>query len=789
MYLWVKSIAYPKGAKKEIHTDPKSSVCYVMKEKSFLDLLVLDYHCCKEGLPRPIFKTKQLSEEICASHTHLKKQSIISDPPTRDDYQNIYGLYKQNFDSNIPIQIVPVSIYWGRNPGKKEKSLFKLLFLEDGSRNFFQRFFSFFAHGRKVCCCFGEAVNLKTAQRRQDLDKFSIELKKDLLEHFHEKKIAVLGPQIYNRNQVMRDVLRSDSVREAIQKEADHKKIDTEKAKRTAYKYVNEIAANLSFNMLRFYNVFLTWLCNRLYRKVKVYNFESIRPLTEQHEIIYLPCHRSHMDYLILNFNLYRQGVSAPHTAAGVNLNFWPIGSMLKGGGAFFIRRSIRGNYLYREVYNEYVNYLMQNRYSICFYPEGGRSRTGKLLPPKQGMLSMTLQNSLKSNKKVYIVPIYIGYDKMMEGISYLKELRGHKKKRESLKQLVQAPKVLKKGTSNAYINFGEPLEINVSSADKESIKRETKEVSMKVMERINSACVATPVALFTLALLSTPNRALAEEELISLVEIWRDLLKMYPYSSSTVIAKENIAQSLAYAEGISTISRFKHPAGDVIHIDEKDRDLLTYYRNNIVHLFALPSLIASFFSNHDSCPPQELFETCKAFYPVLKQEYFLKWDNDEIDKALKDTAKSLVMKELLYWDHDSAKITRPSLANPQSSYTLILGNIIGEEIKQYSLLVCILYQYSLNGVITLEDYKKECSLLSRKLIILGSLRDYKNLNDSWYNDFIKFLTSNGYIKISNHEIHRQERFKALAEAAIKFLGNEAYQSIIRTTQESPKKH
>ena len=279
IYLWVRSTAFPKTAKEAINLAPEASTCYILKEKSFLDLLILDYHCCKEGLPRPIYQLKQLTENICASHIYLKKQSIISEHPTRSDYENIYKLLDRNLDSQIPIQVIPVSIFWGRNPGRREKSLFKLLFLDNDNRNFFQRFFSFFAHGRRVCCCFGQTIVLDKVSQRQDLDAHAQKLKKTLRNHFHEKRIAVLGPQIYNRNHVMRNVLQSPQVKSAIEKESLHKKVDPAKTKRMAFRYINEIAANLSFNMMRFYNIFLTWLCNRLYKKVKVYNFEKNSPL------------------------------------------------------------------------------------------------------------------------------------------------------------------------------------------------------------------------------------------------------------------------------------------------------------------------------------------------------------------------------------------------------------------------------------------------------------------------------------------------------------------------------
>ena len=103
----------------------------------------------------------------------------------------------------------------------------------------------------------------------------------------------------------------------------------------------------------------------------------------EGHEIVYVPCHRSHMDYLLLSYVIYHQGMVPPHIAAGINLNFWPAGPIFRHGGAFFIRRTFKGNPLYSTVFREYLNLLFAKGYSVEFFTEGGRSRTGRLLPPR----------------------------------------------------------------------------------------------------------------------------------------------------------------------------------------------------------------------------------------------------------------------------------------------------------------------------------------------------------------------------------------------------------------------
>src|SRR5690606_19212307 len=179
-------------------------------------------------------------------------------------------------------------------------------------------------------------------------------------------------------------------------------------------------------------------------------------------EIVYVPSHRSHMDYLLLSYLLYTKGVVPPHIVAGINLNLPVVGTLLRKGGAFFIRRSIRGSALYSTVLSEYVAKLVSGGYSIEYFVEGGRSRTGRLLPPKGGMVSMTVRAFLRQpTRPVLFQPVYIGYEKLMEGNSYLDELSGKQKKGESIWQLLGGiPKVLRSNYGQVVVNFGEPIKL-----------------------------------------------------------------------------------------------------------------------------------------------------------------------------------------------------------------------------------------------------------------------------------------------------------------------------------------
>ncbi len=147
-----------------------------------------------------------------------------------------------------------------------------------------------------------------------------------------------------------------------------------------------------------------------------------------------------------------------PHIAAGINLNFWPAGPIFRRLGAFFIRRTFKGNKLYSTVFREYLGELFSRGYSVEYFVEGGRSRTGRLLDPKTGTLSMTIQAMLRGGTRpITLIPIYIGYEHVMEVGTYAKELRGATKEKESLPQMLRGLSKLR-NLGRGYVNFGEPM-------------------------------------------------------------------------------------------------------------------------------------------------------------------------------------------------------------------------------------------------------------------------------------------------------------------------------------------
>src|SRR4029079_7973260 len=200
----------------------------------------------------------------------------------------------------------------------------------------------------------------------------------------------------------------------------------------------------------------------RIFQGLDYRGLERVMECVKQHPVVLVPCHRSHFDYLILTYIFHINYLSPPHIAAGINLSFWPMGPLFRGAGAFFIRRTFEDNDLYKMVFRKYLTFLIREGYTQEFFIEGGRTRTGKMLTPRLGMLSAIVNAFVGGVRRdLYLVPISIHYGRIPEEEAYRREVAGEKKEPESLGALLRARSVLTRGYGTVYVSFGDQIFIN----------------------------------------------------------------------------------------------------------------------------------------------------------------------------------------------------------------------------------------------------------------------------------------------------------------------------------------
>ena len=414
------------------------NIIYALSSTSRLDFQALKSLTKQQNFVE--LKTKIENSPIKKNYLQIRnpKRKFPWQTPKRMHSKELGTLAKNRKFSKKAI-IVPVDVFWGKSPERQDNWL-KLFFRESWEgTSFIRSVFKLLFNGRNVKIYFHKPLEVEDIFNSPESD-MNIVLKTERLlrARFRQNRKAHLGPDISNRRTLVASILNSNSIKNYIETESEGNSKKFARLRKKASKYVWEICSDMSYPFIYLYDRGLTWFWNSRYENLEVLGFEEIRKIAPTNSLIFSPCHRSHIDYLALSYLLYYKDLMLPQIVAGKNLNLPLVGPLLRKGGAFFMRRSFSGNRLYSVVFYEHLRKLMQRGHSIEFFPEGGRSRSGKLMPPRPGIISMILRSFLgMDEKKVSFVPIAINYEKVLEGNSYIKEVMGANKKKESLKDII----------------------------------------------------------------------------------------------------------------------------------------------------------------------------------------------------------------------------------------------------------------------------------------------------------------------------------------------------------------
>ncbi|SMG44937.1 glycerol-3-phosphate 1-O-acyltransferase PlsB [Cedecea sp. NFIX57] len=750
----VKSKSIPADPQTELGLDPSRPIMYVLPYNSKADLLTLRAQCLDHDLPDPL-------EPLEIDGVLLPRYVFIHGGPRVFTYytpkeesvklfHDYLDLHRSNPD--LDVQMVPVSVMFGRSPGREKGEINPPLRTLNGV----QKFFAVSWLGRDSFVRFSPPVSLRRMATEHGTDKIIAQkLARVARTHFARQRLAAVGPRLPVRQDLFNKLLASKAIARAVEDEARSKKISHEKAQQNAVALMEEIAANFSYEAVRLTDRVLGLTWNRLYQGINVHNAERVRQLAHDgHEIVYVPCHRSHMDYLLLSYVLYHQGLVPPHIAAGINLNFWPAGPIFRRLGAFFIRRTFKGNKLYSTVFREYLGELFSRGYSVEYFVEGGRSRTGRLLDPKTGTLSMTIQAMLRGGTRpITLVPIYIGYEHVMEVGTYAKELRGATKEKESFMQMVRGLSKLR-NLGQGYVNFGEPLPLMTylnqhvpewkDSIDPiEAIRPAwltptVNDIAADLMVRINNAGAANAMNLCCTALLASRQRSLTREQLTEQLDCYLNLLRNVPYSPDATAPTVSANALIDHALQMNKFEVEKDTIGDIIILPREQAVLMTYYRNNIMHMLVLPSLMASIITQHRHISRAELLRQIEVVYPMLKAELFLRWEKSELGREIDALIAEMERQDLVMLVGDEVQI------NPNRSRILqLLAAGVRETVQRYAITF---WQLSANPSINRGTLERESRTVAQRLSVLHGINAPEFFDKAVFTSLVLTLRDEGYI-------------------------------------------
>jgi len=760
LFYWrVKASQVPEDFK-ELGIDPNLPVVYVLDTDSSISRTILKKELPARDLPYDRFDDRLKGSPPILANKRLK--GLWKRQPEYSTFEdNLQKLMQRVAETpDLTVQLVPVSVFLGRAP-QKESGIFKILFSEQwGIASRFRRFMSLLVHGKHTLIRFSKPIVVNQALLvGEPRDKLARKISRVLRVHFYRLRTSVVGPDLSHRRTVARTILNRPVVREEIQRYAERKGISQEKAYAQANKIIREISADYSYSVIRLLHLFFTWFWNKVYDGIRLNHFEEFRTKAPDHEVIYTPCHRSHIDYLILSYALYKRGFVPPHIAAGINLNLPVVGGLLRRGGAFFLRRSFNSA-LYATIFSEYLSALLTRGVSIEYFIEGTRSRTGRLLQPKAGMLAMTVRSYINERSKpLMFQPVHLNYEKLMEGASYSQELGGKGKQRETLGGLLKARKVLKEEYGKLTVNFGTSINLdayldkhrpgwkNLTLAHNEKpdwFKNVVSEVSHDIMTRINESAHVNAINLLALALLSTPNRAADEANLQAQLSLYVDLLKQLPYDEKVTITEETPAEMIARGIKLGFIERQAHDLGDVIRVRPGQGVLLTYYRNNILHLFAASSFIAMCFVNQRQFSRRELLRLMRNIYPFVQAELFLKWEADEFVEYGRQTIKLMHRLELL--KSAGRTLERHPGGSLQAGKLRVLAEGLMQTYERFFIVISVLETQG-SGALTSVELENLCHKTAEKLSLLYEFNSPDFFDKSLFKLFIQNLKAQNIIR------------------------------------------
>ena len=721
------------------------------------------------GLPDP-YQRGYLKKELLSGRSallSLVEQKGFHRRFIKAKTDPVQYLIKMQQSIDRPIFLVPKLMFFDKNPHRSMPSIIDFLFGNKENPGIMRRLFMLFKNPGKVFVETSEPINLKTflsleENQQRNIDYQALALRRTLLSQINRHRQSITGPVLKSRLEMKENILTRERLQNFMEHHSQARNIPIQKVQKKASDFLDEIAANYNIIMIKLASMTLNWFLNTLFDGVTINEdgLNRVKNMSKKGPVIFIPCHKSHIDYLILSYLMYNNNMPCPHVAAGKNLSFWPMGPIFRWGGAFFIRRTFRGAVLYSKVFSEYIYNLLAEGFNIEFFIEGGRSRTGKLILPKLGLLSILL-NAYKNGacEDLIFSPIFIGYDRVLEESAYLNEIEGKEKQPENFMQVIKARKFLNKRYGRIYIQFHDPISLKdllfqygtpIEDMPTKEFNILCRNLGHRVINAINSVSVVTPHALVAAAVLNCAKKSFSFDHLMSHVETYMNYL---------LSQKAKLADTLLI-DHINTIDRVldtyvqrkfidkvtKDP--DTLHtealfqVNVNKRPNLEYYKNNCISFFVPAAIAALTILVKDAF--QFSASDLHADYNFL--QYFFKY---EFAYDVDMTPESFVRKNLKAFIDEAILMPHPKLPD---TYNLtssgfrklqLFSRFLKPYFESYWIVLNYFMKHPQNSIKAKERLKK-IEAIGNRMYKKKEIERKEALSIINYNNGIEFFNYNG---------------------------------------------
>ena len=580
----------------------------------------------------------------------------------------------------------------------------------------------------------------------------------------------VRGTPIEPRDEQLKSILSSPEFQRDLRILSERNGISLERGKELAAKAFYELSASPRRGMYDALGLTARLILGRLFSEVRTHGLDKLIPAIKDNTVVLVPMHRSHLDYVLVGYKLFSEKVNPPFVAAGINLSFWPFGFLFRSVGAYFVKRNARDRF-HASMLKRYVHYLVRKGHLQEFFIEGGRSRSGKMLEPKLGILSTIVEAARSLRKKdILFVPVAITYENIVEDEVYGKENSGGSKVKETFLSTLKAFDIFKRRYGEAIIEFGKPISLNdfhaqlleANLSERSLVQQLGYEICRGIRNQINPGLTSLAYS----AVLMTGHYGLKQAELkdrIFRMHKTLELLKscgfnIGEYTSQLkhfIEGRDDVLSELADSD---VLRKEEHFGDSYFFIRGGRRFTADYYRNSIIHYFfpiSLLSLTELVWGSVDLSKTEILFK-------FFKDDLLMKpWDH--YSTKLEELCKGLCDKEAMIWEANNQftfkdrNIFLPAmLAGFMQAYLWVVKTLLNPAgAEGDTLLAAKLIQRLING--------------AKAEYYIGNITRTEATSRSTLNSVITSLVARGLISIS--EGKESERTISLAtdsEAALK---------------------
>ncbi|MDJ0923722.1 MAG: glycerol-3-phosphate 1-O-acyltransferase [Acidimicrobiia bacterium] len=547
-------------------------------------------------------------------------------------------------------------------------------------------------------------------------------------------------------------------------------------------RYAHEIAATHSPYVIDLVTGAIRWLISKAYTSLDYDEDElaALYTIGQNHPLVFLPSHKSNFDHLVLQYVLYQNGLPPNHTAGGINMNFFPIGPILRRSGVFFIRREFRDNEPYKFVLRRYIDYLLEKRFPLEWYIEGGRSRSGKLRAPRFGMLAYVVNSYLRgSADDIVIIPVSIAYDQIQDVGAYASEQAGGAKERESFRWLVTTVRGLRNKAGAIHFRFGAPISVKGFLALQDDLPDDPDDtrnpaipkLAFEVAVRLNEVTPITPTSLVTLALLSADDRSLSVADTVDVLGPYLDFVTRRDLPTSEKLGLDQpgkVEATLAELESHGVVESFQGKTATIYRVRQHQHLAAAYYRNTIIHFFVNRAitemaLIHLVEQGAQGKLLKKIRKEARRLRDLLKFEFFFS-ASDEFDREIR--------KELV--DHDvdlQQHLEQEDVAAILERFRPFVSHaILRPFFEAYRVVGDIIEENAYRTGIDKDAIRPEALQLGRQYVLQGLVAKPESVSKVLFDSALSLAANRGLFDDGPTTVNDRQEFAAELRDAVEHL-------------------